>query len=146
MLTIVLFLFQIHHAHALEIKDLKVGMTVQIAQNLVVNRLHSDGILLCYEAGKGYFPKVSVGPQQGADVPAEYFTVTKVTSDLAGHEVSLRSEQMPCSCILSLEQRPARFGGAGTDFKMLSPATAEEMDQVPSVPTSCKNTPQWISL
>jgi hypothetical protein len=143
-ISILMFLFQLRGANALEFKDLKAGMTVQVAQNFSVNRLHSDGNLLCFESGKGIFPKVTLGAQPGADVPVRYFTVTAMTKDMAGYEVSLRSEQMPCSCIFSLEQRPEYFGGAGSNFKMLNPATPEEMAQVPAIESSCKNVPQWV--
>lgn len=137
------FLIFSHFSLALDFKQLKVGMAVELTSNVSANKLKSGALLLCREGQKAYYPKVELGPLEGADANVQYFTIVGLVKDPWGYEVKLHSDQMPCACVLSLMSWVEYLGGTGTDFKNLIVADEKAMSQVPPIQSSCKNDPEW---
>lgn len=137
------FLFLYNFAYALDFKDLKIGMPVELTQNVFANKLKSGAALLCRDGQKAYYPKVELGPLEGADASVRYFKVVGLVTDPWGFEVKLQSDQMPCACVLSLMTWADYMGGDGSNFKVLIRADEKAMNQVPPIQSSCKNDPEW---
>jgi|GEM_PF-4752157 len=137
------FLFLCNFSYALDFKDLKIGASVELTQNVFANKLKSGAYLICRDGQKAYYPKVELGPLDGADASVRFFKVVGLVTDPWGFQVKLQSDQMPCACVLSLMTWTDVVGGDGSNFKNLTAADEKAMSQVPPIQSSCKSNPDW---
>lgn len=132
-------------SHALEHSELLIGTPVELTQDLAVNKLLSGAGLQCSVTTHAVWPKVIVGPS-AQDVKVRYLMVVGRMTDAITYRVYLQSEQLPCGCVIWIDQGPEFLKGAGTNFRMLTkPKDLNDMANTPAVPTACSNLPGWVA-
>lgn len=142
ILTFLSLLFYADIGRALNFSELKIGMPVELTQNFSTNKLKAGANLICRQGTQVLYPKVVIGPLEGADARVRFFTVERLIKDPTGYEVVLQSNQMPCACVLSFDQFIPFLGGS-QNFKMLIPADEKAMSEEPPIDSSCQNDPEW---
>ncbi len=133
--------------YALDWTNLTPGTKVVLTEAQTVNVLLSGATMMCRMATHYVYPKVKLSPvaAQGQNtVYAKYFTVVDRRSDTITYQVSLQSDQLPCSCVLHLMQAPEFWRGPGRDFSRLAAPDLKLMAKEKPVPGACIHNPQWL--
>ena len=129
---------------AMEFGQLQNGSGLELTENLLVNKLNGGADLQCHTGTATIFPRITIGSKPGVGVvPLRYFTVSSVTKDLLTYSINLQSEQMPCSCVLTISQSLGYAQGSVSNFQMLVPADPAAMAKEAAVPSACSNFPDW---
>src|SRR5438105_1112294 len=112
-LVLALCVFMFTQARALTWHELKIGKAVELTDDFDANKKFGGALLKCRIGDHAVFPKVKIGPNSNAEgVNARFFVVIWKSTDPISYSIDLVSDQIPCGCVLRLDQTLEAFSGA----------------------------------